>query len=85
MAADVAALALLHLDGSAAPETDAAGYPSYHLQVHQATGMVQVQMGVSPEEALLLLRARAFALGLALEDIAMAVVTRQLRFTTEDR
>lgn len=87
MAADVAAMALLHLD------TDlAAGFAdnfdtrsSYQLQVHQATGMVQVQLGVTTEEAVLMLRARAFSEGRPLTEIASDVVERRLRFSKEDR
>jgi hypothetical protein len=48
--------------------------------VHQATGMVSVQLGVSVEEALVRLRAHAFARGTAIGDIAAEVVSRQLRF-----
>ena len=41
--------------------TSAAGRASYQLQVHQASGMVMIQAGVTIEEAFLLLRAHAFA------------------------
>jgi GAF domain-containing protein len=87
MAADTAALALLHLDMS--PEDAFDGDPgdrsTYQLQVHQATGMVQVQLGVTTEEAFLALRARAFADGQPVADIATEVVQRRLRFTEEDQ
>lgn len=87
MAADVAALALLDLDlGRAdlfADDLDARS--TYQLQVHQATGMIQVQLGVSTEEAWAMLRARAFASGHPLVAVATEVVERRLRFSKEDR
>jgi AmiR/NasT family two-component response regulator len=48
--------------------------------VHQATGMISVQLGVSLEEALARLRAHAFAASAALGDVAGDVVNRRLRF-----
>jgi hypothetical protein len=86
MAADAAALSLLRLEvGRAAvfsdnPDTKV----GYQFQVHQATGMVQVQLGVGTEEALVTLRARAFALGRPLVAVAADVVERRMRFTAED-
>jgi hypothetical protein len=84
-AADAAALALLHLDaGSGDPFADDPMTNSdYQLQVHQATGMVQVQLGVTTEEALLSLRARAFFTERPIADIATDVVARRLRFSSE--
>jgi ANTAR domain-containing protein len=49
-------------------------------EVHQATGMISVQLGVSLEEAFVRLRAHAFASGGALGDVAGEVVGRRLRF-----
>jgi ANTAR domain len=49
-------------------------------EVHQATGMISVQLGVSLEEALVRLRAHAFAASTPLGDIAGDVVSRLLRF-----
>ena len=51
------------------------------LVVHQASGMVSVQLGVDVREALVRLRAYAFGHELVLRDVAHDVVTRQLRFT----
>jgi hypothetical protein len=48
--------------------------------VHQATGMISVQLGVSLEEALARLRAHAFAASAVLGDVATEVVSRRLRF-----
>jgi len=48
--------------------------------VHQAAGMVSVQLGVSVTEALVRIRAHAFAYDRHLVDIARDVVARRLRF-----
>ena len=86
MAADAAALALLDLDpGGDGFAEDRAARATYHLQVHQATGMVQAQLDVPTEAAFAMLRARAFASGRSLVDVATDVVERRLRFTPEDR
>lgn len=86
MAADAAALALLHLDAGRdktfADDQDAR--TTYQMQVHQATGMVQIQLGVTTAEALLMLRARAFADGRVLAHLATDVVERRIRFAEED-
>jgi AmiR/NasT family two-component response regulator len=58
---------------------------SYQTQVHQATGMVLAQTGVTIEQAFLMLRARAFAEGIPLAELAADVVARRVRFSTEDR
>jgi len=48
--------------------------------VHQATGMVVAQLGLSAEDALLVLRARAFADGQPLRTIAEGVIERRIDF-----
>jgi hypothetical protein len=48
--------------------------------VHQAAGMVAVQLGVTADEALVRLRALAFAGDASILDTAEAVVDRQRRF-----
>ena len=48
--------------------------------VHQATGMVAMQLECSAQDALVRLRARAFAEGIGVPDLARRVVERQLRF-----
>ncbi|MGX7827857.1 GAF and ANTAR domain-containing protein [Actinokineospora sp. 24-640] len=55
-----------------------------HVEVHQATGMVQVQLGTSTEAALMRLRGHAFTHDLPLAEVARQVVTRTLRFTQEE-
>ena len=47
-------------------------------EIHQATGMVSVQLEVSVEEALVRLRAYSFAQGRSIADVARDVVARRL-------
>jgi hypothetical protein len=82
MCADTALRLLLDsragLDGDG-PGQPADGWSSGHAQVYQATGMVSAQCGVGLEESLAVLRAYAFAHDLTLDEVAAAVVGRQLR------
>ncbi|MEV4656532.1 GAF and ANTAR domain-containing protein [Micromonospora sp. NPDC049301] len=58
---------------------------SQHPEVHQATGMVTVQLGVTAAVALIRLRAFAYSHDRRLRDVAGDVVARRLRFDpTED-
>ena len=56
------------------------------LVVHQATGMIAVQLSVPIAEAMVRLRAHAFATEQPIRDVATQVVDRALRFdsTTQD-
>ncbi len=54
--------------------------PGYRAEVFQAQGMVMVQLGVTLAEALLRLRAHAYAYDRTLADVARDVVARALRF-----
>jgi len=81
--ADVAAEAVLAMQANAPPDALAAELEetaNFHLVVHQAAGMVAVQLEVSIGEALVRLRADAFAKGVKVSEVAEAVVTRRLRF-----
>jgi hypothetical protein len=49
-------------------------------RVHQATGMISVQLGVSLAEALLRLRAHAYGQDRPVADVAADVVGRRMRF-----
>jgi hypothetical protein len=49
-------------------------------EVYQAVGMISVQLGVTLEEAMVRLRAHAFAASTPLGDVAGDVVSRLLRF-----
>ena len=52
-------------------------------EIHQAVGMVLVQLGIGPEEALARMRARAFGEQRLLADVARDVVERRVVFTEE--
>jgi len=52
----------------------------YRAEVHQATGMISVQLGVAQAEALIRLRAHAFSQRRAVADVAADVVARRMRF-----
>jgi hypothetical protein len=53
------------------------------LIVDEATGMVAVQLQVSPDDALAMLRAHAFADGSTLDEVAGDVVARRLDFRAD--
>jgi hypothetical protein len=53
-------------------------------EVHQATGMISVQLGVGLEEAFAQLRARAYAEDRPLTELAADVVAHRLRFDTDE-
>lgn len=48
--------------------------------VHQATGIVLAQLDIDPDDALLVLQARAFSTGQRVMEVAQAVVDGNLRF-----
>ena len=64
--------------GTLAAELEAGA--DLHYPVHQASGMVSVQLGVSVGQALIRLRAYSFADDRPLADVAASVVARTLRF-----
>jgi hypothetical protein len=81
--AGVAAQAVLAMQAQAPPGALAAGLEeggNFRFVVHQASGMVAVQLGVSVGEALVRLRAYAFGNDRVLAEVAEEVVGRQLRF-----
>lgn len=55
----------------------------HHPEVHQATGMITAQLGVTPTVALIRLRAYAYTHGRRLRDVAGDVVARRLRFRAD--
>ena len=55
-----------------------------HPEVHQATGMIMVQLNVTAAVALLRLRAFAYAHDRRLRDVARDVVARRLRFNRDE-
>lgn len=54
-----------------------------HTEVYQAVGMVMVQLGLEPEQALDRLRARAYVDGRTVSQVAREVLARKLRFQRE--
>ncbi|MGW1806697.1 GAF and ANTAR domain-containing protein [Streptomyces sp. NPDC002078] len=54
-----------------------------HTEVYQAVGMVMVQLDLDPEQALDRLRARAYAEGRTVSQLAREVLARRLRFRKE--
>lgn len=80
--ADVATQVLLALQAGAPTDVLSdvlTNEPSHWAEVHQATGMVSVQLGASLDEAFVRLRAHAFAEGLPLRTVAREIVTRRRR------
>jgi hypothetical protein len=84
--ADVIALKIISLQ-SEAPSGSIGdgiiGEPLMRIVVHQATGMIAAQLGVPLGEALLRLRAHAFADGVPIATTAAAVVGGSLRLQSD--
>ena len=81
--ADVAARWVLEVQADAPPGAVADALElgaDFHFVVHNAAGMVAVQLGVSVTEAIIRLRAYAFSNDRLLADVAEDVVARKLRF-----
>ena len=80
--AGLAAQAVLAMQAHASPGTLATELEEgadFRFVVHQASGMVAVQLGVSVGEALVRLRAYAFGNNRPLTGVAEAIVARRLR------
>jgi len=56
---------------------------AYRAEVHQASGMVAVQLQVPPAEALAALRAHAFACNQSVTTVAADIVARRLRLSND--
>lgn len=85
--AEVAAQAVLVLQAGAPPGVladELAVGADFRYVVHQAAGMVAVQLGIPVGHALVRLRAHAFGNDRALTDVAVDVVSRVLRFPSGD-
>lgn len=83
LAAELAALPLLDLLGGAGgrgsdqdPVSELAALE--RVEVYQATGMLMAQLDCDPTEALVRLRAHAFAVGMTASEVAWLIVDRQL-------
>lgn len=82
VAADLVTMQVVALQAGAAPGALADGLEaagSQRAEVHQASGMVSVQLGVSLGEALIRLRSHAYAVDRPIAEVAADVVVRQLR------
>jgi len=80
--AGVAAQAVLAMQAHASPgvlSTELEQGANFRFVVHQASGMVAAQLGVSVGEALARLRAYAFGNDVLLTEVAEAIVARKLR------
>jgi hypothetical protein len=82
--ADTAGMLLLDAAGDPGAQAEGRAWPWHDPNgdqdvVHQATGMLLVQLGVSAETAFVRLRALAYARGLPLAAVAREVVGRRLR------
>jgi hypothetical protein len=82
--ADETSSALLDLDPKLGNRGDKDARAAYHWVVHQAAGMLTQQLGVPVDEALVQLRAAAFAEGRSVDQLADDVVHRRRRFVKEE-
>lgn len=81
LAAKLATLPLLDLlggDSGSGQDAIAEVVALERVEVYQATGMLMGQLGCDPTEALVRLRAHAFAVGLTASEVAWLIVDRQL-------
>jgi hypothetical protein len=83
--AETAGMLLLDAAAGAQPDTAELAWQredptAQQVQVHQATGMILVQLGTTAEAAFARLRAYAYAHDRRLGDVARDVVERRLRF-----
>jgi hypothetical protein len=92
--ADAVTLLLLHQQSTGTDRGGPAGDgprpgwarpATYRAEVHQATGMISAQLGVSLAEALVRLRAHAYADGRLIAEVAADVVARRLDFDDHNR
>ena len=79
--ADVVGAAII---GGVPAEEDHHAVWSERDKVSQATGMIVAQLGISPADALAVLRAHAFAHEASVAEISRAVLARELTFSDPD-
>ncbi|HTJ72488.1 MAG TPA: ANTAR domain-containing protein [Actinospica sp.] len=85
--AEAVTLVMLHQQYPTAglpPQHDQASPATYRAEVHQAVGMISVQLGVGLAEALARLRAYAYSAERPINEVAALVVARSLRFNELD-
>jgi hypothetical protein len=73
--------ALSHHSGGLHPQLT--GFAADRAEIHQATGMISAQAGVSLVEALLLLRARSYSADRTILEVSRDVLDRRLRFNSD--
>ena len=73
------------IEAEPSPSPDRAQPATYRPEIHQATGMISVQLDVSLAEALVRLRAHAYGGDRPIAEVAADVVARRLRFEDRDR
>jgi hypothetical protein len=85
--ADAAIVLLLYLQDHPGPDGERAeltGPIDSRAEIHQATGMITIQLGISLTEALLRLRAHAHDSGQTVTEVAAEVVSRRLHFDNNE-
>jgi hypothetical protein len=89
VAVDTVAMALYSATLAASEEGEELGWLQYavgsRVDVDQAVGMVMAQADLASEGALARIRAYAFLHGQNMDEVARAVIARELRFTEEPR
>lgn len=86
--AEVLAKTVLSLQATAAAGVVAAGIDggmAHRAEVHQATGMVSLQLGVSIPEALIRIRAYAYANAQPINVVSADIVARRLRLDVDSQ
>lgn len=78
--ADAAVVVLLRLQDNAGDAAALTRPIDSRAEIHQATGMISIQLDTTLVEALLRLRAHAYATGRTVSDVAADVVGRRMRF-----
>jgi len=85
--ADAAIVLLLYLQDHPGPDGEHAALTEpidSRAEIHQATGMITIQLGISLTEALLRLRAHAYDSGQTVTEVAAEVVGRRLHFDNDE-
>jgi len=77
--ADVAAVRVVDHVLSEVESPASMGSPKRFL--HQATGMVMAQLGVPSDDAMVVIRAHAFATGTSIPDVVQAIIRRDIDFS----